>query len=388
MRQKCLLLVLSLVLVGSLLAVACVRETTVTKTQVETRTVTEAAAEITVTETVTAAPVTVTETVKETVTVTATAPPQPVIMRVTSDAPAAPHPKGAAMDWFKAELEKRIPGSEVRLYPAGSLYTDPDAVEALALGTLEACWGQAGKISGFEPKASIFALPFLLTSKEAVLALPDSELGRYISDLMETKGIKTLGYGYVSTYLGMCSTYRITTPDDLKGKKFRVFVKLTQEPMMEALGCSPTTLAWAEVPSALGSGVVDGVCTSTGGWRKIKDLAPYYTTLGYGGFGTDLYPFWVSTKWWNTLTPETQAVIAQTAYEACLYEQELQDKDDQRMLDEYGTTDPTKPGIYVLSKEEAEAFRALWVPAVYDKLAAVVGKDLVAMAVAFAEQFK
>ena len=48
--------------------------------------------------------------------------PEPVNIRFASDIVPPPHPATVAQVYFGEELEKAIPGSKVRIYPAGSLY--------------------------------------------------------------------------------------------------------------------------------------------------------------------------------------------------------------------------------------------------------------------------
>ena len=43
------------------------------------------------------------------------------------------------------------------------------------------------------------------------------------------------------------------------------------------------------MPTALESGVIDGVMTSIGGWLGVREQSPYYTTGGAGVFTGDYY---------------------------------------------------------------------------------------------------
>src|SRR5688500_18941749 len=63
--------------------------------------------------------------------------PQKVVLRFAADFTPAPHPAGIAMKHFQDRLPQVIPGSEVRTYFAGALYTIPEAFEAMRQGNLE-----------------------------------------------------------------------------------------------------------------------------------------------------------------------------------------------------------------------------------------------------------
>ena len=54
---------------------------------------------------------------------------KPVTIRIAADLTGPPHPAGISMSLFKELVEKKMPGSEVRLFFAGSLYRIPEAVE-------------------------------------------------------------------------------------------------------------------------------------------------------------------------------------------------------------------------------------------------------------------
>ena len=69
----------------------------------------------------------------------------PVVIRLAADHSPPPHPSALAQLFFEKRLPEVIPGSELRVYHAGALYTIPEAVEALTDGNLEMAWGQFGR---------------------------------------------------------------------------------------------------------------------------------------------------------------------------------------------------------------------------------------------------
>ena len=54
---------------------------------------------------------------------------QPVVIRLVADHTPPPHPAALAQVQFAKRVAEVIPGSEVRLYHAGALYTIPEALE-------------------------------------------------------------------------------------------------------------------------------------------------------------------------------------------------------------------------------------------------------------------
>jgi TRAP-type C4-dicarboxylate transport system substrate-binding protein len=74
---------------------------------------------------------------------------KPVVIRLAADHTPPPHPAAIAQQIFGKRLAEEIPGSELRLYHAGALYTIPEAVEAMAEGNLEMKW-----VSSARPRRS------------------------------------------------------------------------------------------------------------------------------------------------------------------------------------------------------------------------------------------
>jgi hypothetical protein len=72
--------------------------------------------------------------------------------------------------------------------------------------------------------------------------------------------------------------------------------------MLEAWRANPVVMGFGEVPSALESGVIDGLMTSIGGWLSVREQAPFYTTGGAGAFTGDYYMVSASRRWWDRLT--------------------------------------------------------------------------------------
>ena len=79
-----------------------------------------------------------------------------------------------------------------------------------------------------------------------------------------------------------------------------------ENPVLESWKANPVVMAFGEVPTALESGVIDGLMTSIGGWLSVRQQAPYYTTGGAGVFTGDYYMVSASRRWWDRLTPATR----------------------------------------------------------------------------------
>jgi C4-dicarboxylate-binding protein DctP len=298
-----------------------------------------------------------------------------VVIRFCADIPTPPHPLALSMQWFRDQMKTRLPGSEVRLYFAGGLYKMSDAMTALQAGNLEIAVGQPSKIAGFDPWLNIATLPMVLTSVGAVHHFPQTDVAKMLKKRLSDKGVDIEAWADISHFFGACAKKRLLTPDDFKGMKIRTLAPLTQIPMLKAWGASGVAMSWGDVPSALQSGVVDGVLTSTGGWASVRDQVPYNTIAGVGGVALDFYLFAVSKKWMGGLKPETQKIIRKALDDLMMHQRTMQWCSDSIIMGEFGTKDPSKPGIYVSNPGQVEVFKKATGTSVADALAAKLGGD-------------
>jgi TRAP-type C4-dicarboxylate transport system substrate-binding protein len=278
--------------------------------------------------------------------------PKKVVLRFASDFPPAPHPAGLAMKHFADRLPQVIPGSEARLYPAGALYTIPEAFEAMRQGNLEMTWMQMGKAGSVDPWMMAVVGPGILTTVGAVDNLEKTKTYQMLAERMEKQQrIKVFGAGHMSFGMGVGGKKRYLGAADFSGRKVRSMGP-AENPVLESWKANPVVMAFGEVPTALESGVIDGLMTSIGGWLGVRQQAPYYTTGGAGVFTGDYYMISASQRWWNRQTPATQAVLAKLVAETIQLQKELNWCVDKMTYEKYGTKDPAQPGVYWMTSQE------------------------------------
>lgn len=286
---------------------------------------------------------------------TATAAMAEVTIRIASDTVGPPHPAGIAMEIFKEKVEAAIPGSKVRIYVSSSLYKNPEAIEAMTEGNLEMAWGQFGKTAILDPWTNVVLGPMLLTTPGAINSLDDFETFKMLQKRFnDVHDVTIFGSAHLSFYMGAGSGSRLLKPDDFANKKMRSMGP-AENAMLRAFGSNPTTMAFGDVPPALETKVIDGLLTSLGGWNKVKEQAPFYSIAGINGVVGDYYYIAGSNKWWKKLKPEHQAIIQKILVEEVLpWAKRANFCNDKRLIDKYGVKDPSKPGIYIMTPEEAQ----------------------------------
>ena len=281
---------------------------------------------------------------------------KPVNIRIVGDMTAPPHPAAIAMEYFGERIKELIPGSEYRTYYAGALYTIPQAVEAMTEGNLEMAWGQYGKTAQIDKYMSVVVGPQLMSTPGAMNQLDNFETIKMLNERFDKiHNIHVFGTAHMSMFMGAGSGSRLLKPEDFAGKKIRSMGP-AENAALSAWGANPTTMAFGDVPPALQTGVIDGLLTSLGGFNTTKDQAPYFTVAGINGITGDYYWIGAGNTWWNSLDAAQKKIIEETfVNEIIPFQKKVNWCNDKRLIDQYETKDPTKPGIYIMNDAEAKA---------------------------------
>jgi TRAP-type C4-dicarboxylate transport system substrate-binding protein len=281
--------------------------------------------------------------------------PKAVILRFAADFPPPPHPAGLAMKYFAERLPQVIPGSEARLYYAGALYTVPEAFEAMRQGNLEMTWMQIGKAAPVDPWMMALVGPGILTTVGAVDNIEQTQTYQMLIKRLEQQQlIRVFGAGHMSFGMGIGGKKRYAKPDDFVGRKLRSMGPV-ENASLSSWKANPVVMGFGEVPSALESGVIDGLMTSLGGWNSVREQAPFFTMGGAGAFIGDYYKVSASRRWWDRLTPATQDALQKLIADTVKVQKEYNWCFDKMAYDKYGTKDPSKPGIYWMTPDEVGA---------------------------------
>jgi TRAP-type C4-dicarboxylate transport system substrate-binding protein len=221
--------------------------------------------------------------------------------------------------------------------------------------------------------------PGILTTVGAVDKIDQTETFKTLAQRLEkNQAIKVFGAGHMSFGMGVGGKKRYLKAEDFNGRKVRSMGP-AENPVLESWRANPVVMAFGEVPSALESGVIDGLMTSIGGWLSVREQAPFYTTGGAGVFTGDYYMVSASRRWWDRLNPAQQNALQKVILETIQVQKEFNWCVDRMTYQKYGTEDPSKPGVYWMTPQEVSTLTAAlgdgptrWVksktPAAADKL--------------------
>jgi tripartite ATP-independent transporter DctP family solute receptor len=225
-----------------------------------------------------------------------------------------------------SELISERTGGEysIKVFGQSALGSEKDTVEQVKLGALDMVRVNVAAFNNIVPETIVPALPFLFKSKEHMRKVLDGPVGEQILASLDSQGFVGLAF-YDSGSRSFYTTSKpIRSVADVKGMKLRVQQSDLWVTLIQSLGGNPTPLPYAEVYTALKTGVVDG---AENNWPSYESSRHYEVAKSYSltehSMSPELLVF--SKVIWDTLGEEEQDVIRQAAKESVPYMRELWD---------------------------------------------------------------
>jgi tripartite ATP-independent transporter DctP family solute receptor len=235
----------------------------------------------------------------------------------------AGYPNTVALDKF-AELLKEKSGGKMtlKMYHAGTLGSQPDAIEQVRLGGLEIANFSLGPLGPIVPEANVVSLPFIFKNTDHVWRVLDGKAGDMIRAGMEKKGLVSLAWFDGGSRSFYNSKRPIKTPADVEGMKVRVMSNDLYSGMISALGGNPSPMAFSEVYQSLKTGVVDGAENNWPSYESTGhyEVAPYYSSSQHLIIPETLC---INADVYNALSKDEQKILREAAQEAALLQRDL-----------------------------------------------------------------
>ncbi len=232
------------------------------------------------------------------------------------------HPVHLAMVKF-AELAKQKSNGEldVKVFANGTLGQERETLEQVQNGVLEMTKASASPLETFAPEYKVFNLPFVFRNKDHYVKVLTGPVGDNILQSSRSRGFIGLTF-YDAGSRSFYAKKPIQTPDDLKGMKIRVQQSPTTIKMIQALGASPTPMAWGEVYPALQAGVVDGAennitALTTG---RHGEVIKFFSVTEHQMVPDVLV---ISAAKWDSLKKPLQDALRQAAQESFTHQRQL-----------------------------------------------------------------
>ena len=275
---------------------------------------------------------------------------------------------------FKNELEARTGGEiSVEIYPNGTLGNERETMEQVKAGITQSYIASVGGIAPFYPLIDITSLPFAYSSYEIGCQLYDGPFGAELAeDIRNKTGIRVLGFIPQGFFQFTNSKRPIKTPADMRGLKMRTMNNPLHMQFMKSLGAAATPVAWAEIYTALQTGVVDGQHNpiTVINLGKIFEVQKYLTLSNHMA---GLYVWVINDSWFNALKPEEKTAV-QGAAEAAV----MAGRGIDRLVTATEKGLPAlaaKMEVYSATPEELEKFRAIAIPAAKKFFAQNLGEE-------------
>lgn len=291
-------------------------------------------------------------------------------MRISLQLPLKSH-LGQNLLMFEKEVETRTNGAiDVEIYDSATLYKDKEVPAAVGSGAIEAGVASLTRYVGDAPVVDVFYMPFLLNSEAKVRAAVSE--GSPVRSAIEAEVAKTGGQIlYWQAYGGavlLSNGGPIKTPEDMKGKKVRVFGK-TLGDFVTAAGGAPTLISGSEQYLAYQRGTVDVGMTGVSGVksRKLWEVMDTITVTNHADIE---FVVVVNTDWWNGLSAEIQGQIREAAQAA---QEDVRDRMSSIEAEAYAAAKENGMSIVELTDAELAAWKAVAQP-VYDSYLAATGE--------------
>jgi len=286
----------------------------------------------------------------------------------------------AALDIYAkvyAEAVEKDSGGRIKveIYPASRLGTIPRQIEGTQFGSIQCAIIPPEFFVGLDERFEVLAAPGLVTSaSQGHRVAADPAVQKFYLGLGAEKGLHGVAVGYAEPSEVLAKN-AIRHLADFKGKKIRIFASEFQSAAFKRLGTTPTAMSPSDVLPAIQQGSLDasvaGVELLSG--LHFYDAAKYITMTNHAAI---FYLVELSKKWFDSLPPDLQQIVAKDAASTVTGFQQRADEIDNAAAKVW--TDNGGELIKLPADEQAELLKTL----------ATVGADVSKEKPALAEAYK
>ncbi|SIQ91366.1 tripartite ATP-independent transporter solute receptor, DctP family [Paracoccus thiocyanatus] len=221
------------------------------------------------------------------------------------------HPSNVRLaEAVKAILEETSGAVDIQIFPSNQLGADTDVLGQLRSGGVEFFQLSPVILSTLVPNASINGVGFAFPDYDTVWKAMDGDLGAYARGQIENAGLVVMDKIWDNGFRQTTSSSKpIQTPEDFQGFKIRVPVSPLWTSLFSAFGAAPASINFAEVYTALQTGIVDGQENPLAIMKvaKLWEVQKYLSMTNHMWDG-----FWLlgNRRAWAALPEDAQQVVA------------------------------------------------------------------------------
>jgi tripartite ATP-independent transporter DctP family solute receptor len=221
------------------------------------------------------------------------------------------------LESFRDAVAERSGGAiEVKLFPNSQLGPDEDVLEQARAGAPVAVVVDGGRLAVFQKEFGVLGAPYLASGYDGMRKVVTSPLfEEWVGKLRDASGHQVLSFNWWQGERELWTNKPVTTPADLSGVRMRTPGAPVWMETIKAMGATPTPMPFAEVYSALQQNVIDAVEAQlpAGQGAKLPEVTKILTKTGHINLITGLV---TSAAWFDSLTPEQQAILREEALKA------------------------------------------------------------------------
>jgi C4-dicarboxylate-binding protein DctP len=269
-------------------------------------------------------------------------------------------PKGKGSLKFKELAEKYTNGKvKIEVYPNSSLFKDKEEIEALQLGSVQMLAPSTAKFAPLGVKEfESMDLPWLFKDDKTYTDAVKGEVGKWLFNKLEAKGIK--GLAYWDNGFHMVSANRpLINPADFQGLKVRISGSKVADQYFRQLGSIPQIMAFSEVYQALQTGVVDG-CENTPSNYTTQKFDEVQKDITVSSHAHLQYAVIVNSKFWNGLPADVRGQLEKAMAEATDYTNSIAQKENTDALAEIKQKGKAK--LHYLTDDQKKAWQTAMAP--------------------------
>jgi TRAP-type C4-dicarboxylate transport system substrate-binding protein len=265
-----------------------------------------------------------------------------------------PHPKGSGTDlgYEKlAEMMETYSEGTIKstVYPAGSLMSTAEAVEAIRNGTADIAQISSGDVATIIPAINLIEIPGSYSQKNTDYVEAVKPVMR---EIMEPYGIYFLSPQPGTPSWFFSNLKQIKTPADMKGIKVRASGQYGGK-AIEAWGGSPVTITLADLTTAMERNTVDVVITPglgaySNGWYELEHyitVTDISTLMAMMVMNMDLY---------NRMTPAQQDAVNRATIDAAQF---MYDETVKEVAEGFPVMEAYGNEIYTMTDAENDEFK-------------------------------
>lgn len=168
---------------------------------------------------------------------------------------------GQQANWLAEEVAKNTGGKvSIEVFPSSQLGSIKELAEGVSTGTIALSHNTAGALSTLHDPIAALDTPYLYRDVNHLMKVVDADspvMKTLNEGLIKDGGVRIL-YAFYFGARQLTANMAVKQPSDLAGVKIRAIPSPIYLSAVEGLGAVPVPVDWAEVPTALATGVVAG----------------------------------------------------------------------------------------------------------------------------------